>query len=366
MDPRFDEALLSGVLAHFGEEVGQKVLYVFHQQNIFHEAALSGSDRGGLLLGAAIAGLRTVQMGKLKDWLREQQEREARAEKDKGAGGGEESEEEEPEPSAQPPLPPRTPEHCRGGTWRSTSTDDNTGGGGGGGESGGRSSQLQRNSLSMSRRSSVSGVGEDRQRLRRRSVCGSASVSTTVGASFAQLVGRRFHLTDPKSVLAFLNEDCLVNEEEELGWGGESVLEAAKTSGRLNLVQMRLLEQWVTQVWQRERSGRRSSQEILMDPFAAKAEEDALKVELGVAVEDAIHGGGDPEAQQRAKHRASVAMYQLSQKKRHYQGLRTFNPDAPSRRASVESTHPPLDEEERAGGSSPGVAKPRKKEGTKF
>jgi hypothetical protein len=57
---------------------------------------------------------------------------------------------------------------------------------------------------------------------------------------------------------------------------------------------------------QRRVSGRRSSQEILLDPFSAKAEEDALKIELGTAVEDAIRSG-DPKA----KHRAALAMYQV-------------------------------------------------------
>jgi len=119
-----------------------------------------------------------------------------------------------------------------------------------------------------------------------------------------------------------LLEYQMVEHEDDLGYVGETVKESAKTRGTLNLAQINCLEEWVSAVQRRMQGGPRSSQDILYDPVAAKAEEDSLNARVGLAVSEAAAATGDPETQRKAKAKAALAMYRLSMKKRHFKGLR--------------------------------------------
>jgi hypothetical protein len=240
-DPRFDSSLVTDVRAYFGEgDIGTKLLGVLQQKELFEKEALREADRGDLLLGAAMVGFRTVHLGKLKDWLRLKQE--------ETTDGN----------AATTPAAAAT-------AAAAAAADSSPAGGGGSGVDGNYgmsamvASSVRKNSssrvdrMSISNRSSVDsnfgmGGGGNGRKNRMSMSNQTSSASTLGGATLAQLVSRRFHGNDPATLLAFLNEDCLVYEEEELAWAGEGVVEAAKQCGRLNLVQVHLLMQWCSQV----------------------------------------------------------------------------------------------------------------------
>ena len=87
--------------------------------------------------------------------------------------------------------------------------------------------------------------------------------------------------------------------------------------------QVNLLEAWVEAVRRRARGGRLSSSDLLVDPScrAKQTHGEDLQRQLGLAVSEACTSA-DPEVRRRAKAKASMAMYQLSQKRRHFKGNR--------------------------------------------
>jgi len=310
-DPRISAELAEDVRRCFGDEAGPKVLVVLAEHGLW-EADDVGLyvDKDGLLMSAALIGLRPLQLGKFKDWVRIKRDEE-RGVLTPAAGGHAPA---MPLPAALPPRPPTRPEgaHLRAMlpamplppprySGASASADSVLGGGGGGG--------LQGDDRSSGYSVGTLGTGPGGAR--------------TKGATLQQLVARRFKVVEGQgSVLAVLGHHA-VEHEDDLGYAGPAVLATAKGSGALNLAQVNVLEDWVEAVQRRMRDGRRSFHDILLDPAAAKAEEDALAEQLGVAVKDALLNKDlDPEATRKAKTKAALAMYHLSIKKRHFKGLR--------------------------------------------
>lgn len=129
-------------------------------------------------------------------------------------------------------------------------------------------------------------------------------------------VKRRFRSEFVQEIIGIL-DDCMVEEEDDLSYVGETVLENAIASGRLTIRQINKLSDWINVV--KRKGGKENKRSIASN---GKVLNDKLDEAISTACKSP-----NPSDVERAKSSAALTMFEISEKRRHFKGLRQDQED---------------------------------------
>jgi hypothetical protein len=298
---KFEQSLLRELQVEFGEDVALLLSNILFDLELYSKSSIAQTPKHVVLLSAASNGFKLANLGKLKKWLEEVsahidvecyscQGRQLRSDSSSGRV-----------------VPQRH-------TYAGGSLD----------------SVLAREGHTRTAIHMVEEEDNDKEDDNKKNVKfdggnsggGSASAGkatlATRSSTLVKLVHKRFRAEFASEIIGILG-DCMVEHEDDLAYVGETVLDTAIASGRLTVIQINKLSDWIDAV-KEKRKGKKDRK------VNQRADDQALTARLGEAISIAV-SSPNPSDVERAKSSAALAMLEISEKKRHFKGLRADDAD---------------------------------------
>jgi hypothetical protein len=299
---KFEQSLFQELQVEFGEDVALLLSNILCDLELYSKSSIAQTPKHVVLLSAASNGFKLANLGKLKKWL---EEVSAHIDVERSSCQGRQLRSDNSSSSSRV-VPQRhtyaggsldsvlaREGHTRTAIHMVEEDDDNE----------------DDNKKNVKFDGGNSGGGS--------ASAGKATLITR-SSTLVKLVQKRFRAEFASEIIGILG-DCMVEHEDDLAYVGETVLDTAIASGRLTVIQINKLSDWIDAV-KEKRKGKKDRK------VNQRADDQALTARLGEAISIAV-SSPNPSDVERAKSSAALAMLEISEKKRHFKGLRADDAD---------------------------------------